>query len=381
MTTIYTNPPAKVTNNQLDANFSNISNEKLAQTSSTGAIKLPVANDTNYPSVPVGGLRFNSTTTNFEGKYNNVWSTVGARGAVGNLAVVLSGFTGSKGLDNIGDVGFTGSRGYRGSVGLVGDTGLRGLRGPTGAMGTQGDPGENGPTGPPGGAGYYGSRGYTGSISKTIIKSTFGINTEGFSINTLNYKPGFGNTNTGVMFSNTGNIYISKYSSTEHLYDAALKINAASPSVDTTLDTIIFSYAGADTCRTSVAYATVENEYQFAMIPVGSKTLVLNTGSDYRLKENLMLAKNEVEKLDKIKLYNFNFKNNPSNQFSFVAHEIQEFVPEMVTHNKDEIDDNGKPIYQVIANYTIIPFLISSLNELNNEINLISNSILGKIND
>lgn len=51
----------------------------------------------------------------------------------------------------------------------------------------------------------------------------------------------------------------------------------------------------------------------------------------------------------------------------FIAHEVQDIIPEMVIGEKDAVDENGDPVMQNLANIPSI-YLISSIQELNKTI-------------
>lgn len=369
MTTIYTTtlPNTKISFAQLDSNFSNISSNKLEQTSSTGACLLPVGDNTNQPVATAGALRFNTSTLNFECKYNTIWNNIGARGQTGGLATVTQGTVGYTGSGtNI--AGVQGITGFKGSVGETGYRGSRGERGPRGSTGNNGATGYTGSKGPNGDTGPKGYTGSQGDPPNTIIHTT--KNNEGFSIGTIVNKPGFSNTDTGAHFADTGNIYISKSSSTSV---PVLELKAFSG--NDVYNSVRFLYNS-----TLIAGINMSTDY-FIMGPESGYTLTINTTSDYRLKENLIIPTNEIEKLDKLNLYNFNFICKPNKkEFGFVAHEIQEYVSEMVTYNKDDINEDGSPNYQLISYYNMVSFLFSCLLELNKEIEDISQLLSEKNN-
>jgi hypothetical protein len=67
----------------------------------------------------------------------------------------------------------------------------------------------------------------------------------------------------------------------------------------------------------------------------GSATSVLfNTSSDYRLKEDLQDF-NALDLVDNIKAYDYKWKNTEQRDYGFVAHELQEVIPNIVTGDKD----------------------------------------------
>ena len=90
-----------------------------------------------------------------------------------------------------------------------------------------------------------------------------------------------------------------------------------------------------------------------------------NTGSDYRLKENLTPLTGAKDRVNQLKTYRFNFVQDPTSQVvdGFLAHEAQTVVPEAVTNEKDETFDDGSPKYQLIDQSKIVPLLTAALQE------------------
>jgi hypothetical protein len=96
----------------------------------------------------------------------------------------------------------------------------------------------------------------------------------------------------------------------------------------------------------------------------GSST-TFNTSSDYRLKENIIPISDSITRLKQLKPSRFNFKQYPEITIDgFLAHEVQDIVPEAVTGNKDGLDSDGKPVYQAIDHSRLIPLLVASIQEL-----------------
>ena len=88
------------------------------------------------------------------------------------------------------------------------------------------------------------------------------------------------------------------------------------------------------------------------------------SASDYRLKENVTKLNNSTERIKKLKPSNFNFLENANETVDgFIAHEVQEIVPEAVTGKKDAVGPDGKPIYQGIDQSKIVPLLTAALQE------------------
>lgn len=97
-----------------------------------------------------------------------------------------------------------------------------------------------------------------------------------------------------------------------------------------------------------------------------------NTTSDYRLKNNISDVLNAIDRVKQLKPIRFSFIAEPDKTVDgFLAHEIQDVVPEAVTGTKDAtetyIDDEGneqtRPVYQGIDQAKLVPLLTAGLQE------------------
>jgi hypothetical protein len=120
----------------------------------------------------------------------------------------------------------------------------------------------------------------------------------------------------------------------------------------------------------------------------GSAT-AYNTSSDYRLKENVVPMQDALQRITQLKPSRFNFIADDSVVVDgFIAHEVQEVVPEAITGEKDAmrdeeyevtpavLDDDGNevtpavmgtrsvPEYQGIDQSKLVPLLVGALQEL-----------------
>ena len=95
------------------------------------------------------------------------------------------------------------------------------------------------------------------------------------------------------------------------------------------------------------------------------QTISYNTGSDYRLKENVVPLTGAKDRVNQLNAYRFNFIADSTSQVvdGFLAHEAQTVVPEAVTNEKDETFDDGSPKYQLIDQSKIVPLLTAALQE------------------
>jgi len=97
---------------------------------------------------------------------------------------------------------------------------------------------------------------------------------------------------------------------------------------------------------------------------VGTTAVAYNITSDYRLKEDLKEIKG-LEKISKIKVYDFKWKDDDSRMDGVIAHELQEVVPYAVTGEKD-----AKEMQQV--DYSkLVPILVQAIQELKAEIEIL----------
>ena len=113
--------------------------------------------------------------------------------------------------------------------------------------------------------------------------------------------------------------------------------------------------------------AVIETYYgtsQVGSVTVTSTTTAFNTTSDYRLKENVTPVPDGIARLQQLKPSRFNFIADPDNTVDgFLAHEVQTVVPEAITGEKDEVDADGNPVYQVIDQSKLVPLLTAALQE------------------
>ena len=100
-------------------------------------------------------------------------------------------------------------------------------------------------------------------------------------------------------------------------------------------------------------------------ISTNSSSTSYVTSSDYRLKENVIPISDSISRINQLKPSRFNFIINPEITVDgFLAHEVQDIVPEAIVGNKDEIDEEGNPVYQGIDQAKLVPLLVAAIQEL-----------------
>jgi hypothetical protein len=94
----------------------------------------------------------------------------------------------------------------------------------------------------------------------------------------------------------------------------------------------------------------------------GGNMVSFNTSSDYRLKTDFK-GYNGLDLVNKIKTYDYAWKRDSSRMYGFVAHELQEVIPYLVSGTKDAVDANGKLIPQSVDYSKLTPILVKAIQE------------------
>jgi len=104
-------------------------------------------------------------------------------------------------------------------------------------------------------------------------------------------------------------------------------------------------------------------------VVVNASSTAYNTSSDYRLKENVDYDFNALNRVAQLKPARFNFIADADTTVDgFLAHEVQDIVPEAITGEKDGVDDKGNPDYQVIDQSKLVPLLTKAIQELSDKV-------------
>jgi hypothetical protein len=100
-------------------------------------------------------------------------------------------------------------------------------------------------------------------------------------------------------------------------------------------------------------------------IQFNTNSVAYNTTSDYRLKENVVEMTGALDRVSQLKPSRFNFIGDVDVIVDgFLAHEVQEIVPEAISGEKDAVDEEGNPDYQGIDQSKLVPLLVGAIQEL-----------------
>jgi hypothetical protein len=134
-------------------------------------------------------------------------------------------------------------------------------------------------------------------------------------------------------------------------------------------------------------------------ITTNQTSTAYNTSSDYRLKENVVPMSDALQRIGNLKPSRFNFIADDSVVVDgFIAHEVQEVVPEAISGEKDAmreeeyevtpavLDDDGNeitpavmdtrsvPEYQGIDQSKLVPLLVGAVQELTARLEALENN-------
>lgn len=126
------------------------------------------------------------------------------------------------------------------------------------------------------------------------------------------------------------------------------------------------SVAGSSTSERD--HISFVNSAEVGKISTSGSSTTYATSSDYRLKEDYKEVENATERLGDIKVRDFKWKASDERQDGFIAHELQEVIPNAVSGEKDAVDKDGNPKHQMIDYAKVVPLLTAALQEANERI-------------
>ena len=130
------------------------------------------------------------------------------------------------------------------------------------------------------------------------------------------------------------------------------------------ISTQLACYSSSTALTTQINFETAGNSSAGKITTTGNST-AYNTLSDYRVKENVIPISDSISRLNQLKPSRFNFIGESNKTVDgFIAHEVQDIVPEAIVGEKDEIDKDGNPFYQGIDQAKLVPLLVAAIQEL-----------------
>jgi hypothetical protein len=122
------------------------------------------------------------------------------------------------------------------------------------------------------------------------------------------------------------------------------------------------TWKAANTSNADVMYFET-SAAQVGKIAITSTATSYVTSSDYRLKENIQPMTGALAKVAALKPCTYKWNADGSDGEGFIAHELQEVVPQCVTGEKDAVDADGNPVYQGIDTSFLVATLTAAIQE------------------
>jgi hypothetical protein len=113
-----------------------------------------------------------------------------------------------------------------------------------------------------------------------------------------------------------------------------------------------------------MSFVNNSNSAEIGYIQNNSGTAVIySTSSDYRLKDNPQPMVGALDKVAQLKPCTYTWKSTGAQGQGFIAHELQAVVPDAVCGVKDEVNEDGNPVYQGIDTSFLVATLTAAIQE------------------
>ena len=289
----------------------------------------------NFPNSPTSGDTHTENGVTFE--YNGtVWKRQAAAGAQGSTGA--QGDPGATG--NQGNQGATGNQGNQGATGNQGNQGATGNQGNQGAAGNQGDPGSGGLQGAQGNQGATGNQGNQGAPGTGAQGDPGAQGNQGAPGNQGNQGTPGSQGNQGAT-GNQGN-----QGATGNQGNQGASGSGVAAGSDTQVQ---FNSSGSFAGSSNLTFDGTDLTCGGAVI----------SNSDLKLKTNVKPIINALEKVLNLRGVEFDFIENGKHSIGFIAQEVEEIVPDLVTNS----DPKG------VAYQNFVALLVEAIKEQNDVIN------------
>jgi hypothetical protein len=155
-----------------------------------------------------------------------------------------------------------------------------------------------------------------------------------------------GDTDTGILFSGSNEMSFTTGGSIGMIFNSVGTLNLQRA---TSVNYNFNGYAGGVGTGNQIRFGN-DNGTVGSIITSGSST-AYNTSSDYRLKENISYDFDATTRLKQLKPARFNFIRDANKTVDgFLAHEVQDIIPEAITGTKDATVTKEKVVVNVYDN-------------------------------
>ena len=190
-----------------------------------------------------------------------------------------------------------------------------------------------------------------------------------------------------MRIDSSGNLLVGTTSSSAKLYveksDSGNVFGARNTS-SSHIGTVGFFGADRNTTNNTFHYIDCYNygssSYRFRVADSGNVTNTNNSYgaiSDIKLKENIVDATPKLEKLNKVRVVNYNFIGSEEKQLGVIAQELEQIMPNIVDENVDtDADGNELGTTTKTVKYSVfVPMLIKAMQEQQTQIEALQSEI------
>ena len=219
----------------------------------------------------------------------------------------------------------------------------------------------------------------TGGTAAVIVDSSQNVAITGTATATKLIPTGTSVTGNGMYLPATNSVGISTAGTNAFYINASQLVGVGTTSPTAKLSVLTSTaaqYSGYFSC-VNTGYGigiqctnggSVALMYFFSSAYVGDistngTTTSFNSASDYRLKENILPMTGALAKVLTLKPITYKWKSDGSDGQGFIAHELQEVIPDAVTGEKDAVDEKGDPKYQGVDTSFLVATLTAAIQE------------------
>jgi len=145
-------------------------------------------------------------------------------------------------------------------------------------------------------------------------------------------------------------------------------------------------FLGADRNTTNNTFHYIDcynygsSTYRFRVADSGNVTNTNNSYgaiSDIKLKENIVDATPKLDKLNEVRIVNYNFIGSDEKQLGVIAQELEQIMPNMVDENVDKDEDGNElgTTTKTVKYSVFVPMLIKAMQEQTEIINNLRNRV------
>jgi len=200
--------------------------------------------------------------------------------------------------------------------------------------------------------------------ARTFIGTTSSGDTSLGGLSGSNFTSFLVNATERGRFDSSGNLLVGKTTDSFSTQGTVIGPNAE----------ITLARTGSDSV---MRFASTNTGLLVGSINITTTATSYATSSDYRLKENVAPMQNALATIAELKPVTYTWKAGGSAGQGFIAHELQEVVPDCVTGEKDAVDKDGNPQYQGVDTSFLVATLVAAIQELKAEVDSLKAQIQG----